>query len=156
VQMESEAARDDDVAATRRLITHMVRSLTVKKSIKGTFITITFINKTLKMTGIPPGISFIFSQLPSVLLPIGGTYAIIIFTRQHLHLNYPSWLDVVVTLALQPVFFIVKRGLATFAKRRVTISMGAVTPPQVPGNSFQIVKTIMASFRDGYIGSCLI
>jgi hypothetical protein len=108
------------------------------------------------MTGIPPGIIFILRQLPSVLLPLGGTYATIIFTRQHLHLDYPSWLDAVATLALQPVFLVVKSGLATLTKRRKAISMGAVTLPQVSGNSFYIVKTVMASFRDGYIGLWLV
>jgi hypothetical protein len=101
---------------------------------------------------IPPGISFIFSQLPSVLVPIGGTYAALTFARQHFEIKYPLWIDIVATFALQPVILFVRSGLSTLARRRKVISMGAVMPPQVPENSFQVVNSITSSFRDGYIG----
>ena len=105
-----------------------------------------------KMIAIPPGISFIFRQLPSVLVPIGGTYAILTLARRHFTLEYPLWINILATFALQPVIIFVRSGLSTLARRRKVVSMGAVMPPQVPENSFQIVKSIVSSFRDGYIG----
>ena len=105
-----------------------------------------------KMITIPPGISFIFGQLPSVLVPIGGAYAVLTFVRQHFALNHPLWIDILATLALQPVILFVRSGLSTLARRRKVISIGAVMPPQVPENSFQVMRSIVSSFRDGYIG----
>jgi hypothetical protein len=101
---------------------------------------------------IPPGISFVFSQLPSVLVPIGGTYAALSFTRQHFALKHALWIDIIATFALQPVILFVRSGLSTVARRRKVVSMGAVMPPQVPENSFQVLKSVVSSFRDGYIG----
>jgi hypothetical protein len=101
---------------------------------------------------IPPGISFIFSQLPSVFVPIGGTYAALTFARQHFALKYPLWINIIAAFALQPVILFIRSGLSTLARRRKVVSMGAVMPPHVPENSFQVVKSIVSSFQDGYIG----
>ena len=105
-----------------------------------------------KMIAIPPGISFIFRQLPSVLVPIGGPYAVLTFVRRHFTFEYPLWIDILATFALQPVILFVRSGLSTLARRRKVISMGAVMPPQVPENGFQVMRSIVSSFRDGYIG----
>jgi hypothetical protein len=102
---------------------------------------------------IPPGISFIFSRLPLVLVSIGGTYAALILARQHFALEYPLWVDIIAAFILQPIILFVRGGLSTLAKRRKAVSMGAVMPPQVSENSFQVTKTIVSSFQDGYIGS---
>jgi hypothetical protein len=101
---------------------------------------------------IPPGISFIFSQLPSVLVPIGGTYAVLSFARGYFTLRYPLWISIMATFALQPVILFIRSGLSTLARGRKVVSMGAVMPPHVPENSFQVVKSIVSSFQDGYIG----
>jgi hypothetical protein len=102
---------------------------------------------------IPPGISFIFSRLPPVLVSIGGAYAALALARQHFVLEYPLWINIIAAFVLQPIILFVRGGLSSLAKRRKVISMGAVMPRQVSENSFQVTKTIVSSFQDGYIGS---
>jgi hypothetical protein len=106
------------------------------------------------MTAIPPGIAYILHLLPSVLIPIGAAYGTIAAARYYFQGTYPYWLDILATVASQPIIVLARGWLQRLRARRNAATMGAVFLPQLPDNSFQILRKLSAAFNDGYPGQC--
>ncbi|TFK35037.1 cytochrome P450 monooxygenase pc-3 [Crucibulum laeve] len=108
---------------------------------------------------LPPGLLYLFHNLPSVLLPPSLVFISHKIGQSHLDIVLPIWAVVVAAFLSLPFALFFKVSYANFKNARDAEAHGAVLPPQVydpiPG-SVSLLMMALENFKTGYPGDMFV
>lgn len=112
-------------------------------------------SETTMHVNFPPGLTFIFRNLPIICLPIGGTYILHKFIQTHVDIKLPIWALILPLVLSLPVALSFKVLYSEYANKRDAATCGAILAPQVydrwPAGIGLLMKSVR-NHKEGYPG----
>lgn len=110
------------------------------------------------MIELPPGIIYLISCLPQLLLPPAIVYGLNRISDFALGVSLPGWYQIPLCLLSFPVAFTCSMLAANYRDRRQAALHGAVLPPMFPSKwpgGLDVLAALVRNFKGGYMGELM-
>jgi hypothetical protein len=108
------------------------------------------------MDQLPPGIVYLISCLPQLLLPPAIVYSLNHICDFAFDLSLPAWLQIPAYVLSFPVLFTCSVLAENYRDRRQAVIHGAVLPPKFPSTwpgGLDTLLSLVQNFKTGYMGT---